>query len=78
MPPLGPKERPILVVLFAVAVVEVLHAIGTNAGYHFVHEALAGRVDDAHRRVLVHQFATDRVQEFTSKIEETACVRARL
>ena len=67
---------------FAIALVELLHALRADAGDHLIHEALAGRVDDPHGAELVHQFAADGVHQMGlphphAAVDEQRIVAAR-
>ena len=47
----------------AVEGVKLRHPVHPDTGDHLVHETLAGRVDDPHAAVIVHQGPTDRMHQ---------------
>ena len=66
----------------AIALVELLHALGAYAGDHVVHEALAGGIDDAHGAVAIDQLAADGVHQMGlahahAAVQEQRIVAAR-
>ena len=57
---------------------KLLHALCADAGDHFVHEALARSVNDAHGAVAVDQFASDGVHQVGLTHPHTAIQKQRI